>query len=98
MMRDIGVECEIILHCDNQSAIDFSKRQGLGKAKHMMIGLLWLQDKVENKEVMIKKIHTDLNIADLMTKYLPPKKREFLMERMSMYYFQGHHDMALRAR
>ena len=96
MLKDLGLDLKIVLHCDNQSAIDFTKKQGLGKSKHINTGLLWLQDSIENNEVVISKVHTDLNIADIMTKYLTPQKRNYFMSRMGMEYASGSHSLALR--
>ena len=98
MLRDIHVYVDIQLKCDNSSGVDFSKRRGLGKTKHLNTGLLWLQDAVENKEVQVQKIPTETNIADLMTKYLQPNKREHLLTKMNMYYFEGQHELALRCK
>ena len=55
------------------------------------------QDSVESREITLKKVHTDLNVADLMTKYLTPNKRDYLMGKMNMYYFDDQHPLALRA-
>ena len=97
MMRDIGVELSITVNCDNQSAVDFTKRQGLSKTKHMSTALLWLQDAVEQNVVAIKKVHTDCNLADIMTKNLLPNKRNYFLEKMNFFCFSGQHELALRA-
>ena len=70
MLKDMGVHLDVALHCDNQSALDFTRKQGLGKSKHFTTGLLWLQDAVEARELKLKKVHTYQNLADIMTKYL----------------------------
>ena len=37
MLADLGVKLDIVLHCDNQSALDFTKKQGLGKSSTLTL-------------------------------------------------------------
>ena len=88
---------EVELKCDNQSAVDFCRKTGLGKSKHINTGLLWLQDAVESHEVKLVKVHTDSNLADVMTMYLTAEKRKFFLNAMGMGFQSGQHPLVLRA-
>ena len=58
-----------ILFCDNQSAIHLSKNSSFhGKSKHIDIRYHWIRDVLESKDIEMEKIHTDKNIADMLTK------------------------------
>ena len=88
---------DVELKFDNQSAIDFCRKSGLGKSKHINTGLLWLQDAIEKEKVKLVEMHIDTNLAGDMTKYLPSQKRNFFLNAMRIKYQGGHHPLALRA-
>jgi len=50
---------------------------------------LWLQERVARREIIIEKISTDENRADLLTKCLSAKRRLKLIEAMGMEYRAG---------
>ena len=70
MLSELGYPVSINLVIDSTSAIALAHRDGLGRAKHIAIQDLWLQDAVRQKLVGISKVHTNDNLADLGTKYL----------------------------
>ena len=53
---DLGKDMKIIMYADSSAAIAIAKRRGAGKLRHINIGLLWIQDKTESEEVVIKKV------------------------------------------
>ena len=65
----IGVVCG-----DSSAALAISNRKGCGKLRHIHIGELWLQEKVSQGEVQVKKVLGDDNPADLYTKHLVQDK------------------------
>ena len=71
LLLDSCVEAELELLMDSTAAMGLLWRQGLGRAKHIEIQELWLQDVVRSGRVRLKKVHTDVNPADLGTKPLP---------------------------
>ena len=44
------------LHIDSSTALSITSRTGLGKAKHIEIQYLWLQEAVRNNKLMVEKI------------------------------------------
>ena len=57
-------------------------RRGLGKAKHVDMQNLWIQEASKSGRFVTKKVGTNVNPADLMTKLLPKPKVEQLMNLM----------------
>ncbi|GJS78285.1 putative ribonuclease H-like domain-containing protein [Tanacetum coccineum] len=58
-----------IIHIDNQSTICIIKNPVYhSKTKHIEIRHHFIRDCYEKKLIQVQKIHTDLNVADLLTK------------------------------
>ena len=70
MMMDYGIKAEGIVHTDATAAIGIAHRVGLGRTRHINVQYLWIQEKVQEKQLTIKKIGTNDNPADLLTKFL----------------------------
>ncbi len=47
-----------------------TNRQGVGRMRHIDIGLLWIQSKTADKQIEYVKVAGDKNPADMMTKHL----------------------------
>lgn len=57
------------LHCDNRSAIDFSKnRIERNKTKHIDIAFHNVRENIDNGTLNINYIPSSLNVADILTK------------------------------
>lgn len=65
---DLGLNMNIVIKSDSNSARSFASRRGLGKQRHVMCRYLWLQERVRCKHLVIAKIHTDDNCSDILTK------------------------------
>ena len=68
------------VHVDSTAAIGVVSRRGCGKLRHVRIGDLWIQERVEEGELGIEKVHGEWNPADMMTKGLPEAKMQRFME------------------
>ena len=75
---------KLVVEGDSSAAMGICSRLGVGKIRHMDVKYLWLQQKVADKVVHTKKIGTDGNVADLMTKALEPTRHHELMSRLPM--------------
>ena len=53
---------------------EFIGMQGLEKVKHIDLRYLWLQAVVRGKQVDLKKVQSEMNMADLGTKVLEKDK------------------------
>ena len=77
--KELGMQQdEYVVYCDSQSAIDLSKNATYhSRTKHIEVRYHWIRDAIEEKRFKLKKIHTDKNAADMMTKVIPKQKMEF---------------------
>ena len=72
--------CDLILYVDNQSCKAFCLRQGVTKASKYFEGrLLWLQDAVQQKRLIMKYVATHANLGDLHIKPLAPARLQTLL-------------------
>ena len=63
------------LNCDNQSAIALSKVEGFHPhTKHIDIHYHWIREKIKSKQLNIRYVSTDEQLADILTKALTPVK------------------------
>ena len=56
------------LWVDSSAAKSMASRIGLGRVRHMEVKYLWLQEAVNDKRIMVKKILGTRNPADVLTK------------------------------
>ena len=68
--KDLGINLKIHLMSDSSACRGICTRTGAGKVKHMAVQLLWLQDTVRNGAVQMRTVRGDVNVADLMTKFM----------------------------
>ncbi|GJW71387.1 putative ribonuclease H-like domain-containing protein [Tanacetum coccineum] len=72
-----------IIHIDNQSTICIIKNPVYhSKTKHIEIRHHFIRDCYEKKLIQVQKIHTDLNVADLLTKPFDGPRYYMEFERM----------------
>ena len=55
------------LHLDASATMCLVNRRGLGKAKHVDMQNLWIQEASKSGRFITKKVGTNVNPADLMT-------------------------------
>ena len=74
--------CSVSVHCDSQSAIHLARNQNTfhRRSKHIDIKYNFIRDEVEHKRVILKKIDTKENPADMMTKPLPTTKFDLCVD------------------
>ena len=68
MLKEIGIQIRLKLTTDASAAIGISKRRGLGKVRHIDVSQLWVQEKVNQKEIQITKVQSKENLSDALTK------------------------------
>nr|GEW33680.1 retrovirus-related Pol polyprotein from transposon TNT 1-94 [Tanacetum cinerariifolium] len=76
MVNEFGLPQEVlVVYCDNQSTVHLTKNNKFhSKTKHIKVRHHFVRDIVEIGEVIIDKIHTNDNPADMLTKVLTPTK------------------------
>ena len=71
LAADLGMQAEGGLYTDATAANGMVQRRGLGKAKHIDVGMLWVQERLRNKLMSLAKIDGTLNSSDILTKNTP---------------------------
>ena len=61
MLSELGINVGINVHTDSSTAKRIALRRGAGKIRHIETNQLWLQDKVKDQVISIKKIGTNEN-------------------------------------
>ena len=69
-VQELGLmQDEYVVFCDSQSAMDLSKNTSYhSRTKHIDVRYQWLRDVIGKELMKLKKIHTDFNPYDMMTK------------------------------
>ena len=62
--KDLGISCGLNLHLDASATMCLVNRRGLGKAKHVDMQNLWIQEASKSGGVVTKKVGTCANPAD----------------------------------
>ena len=78
-LQELGLkQSEYVVFCDSQSAMDLSKNSMYhARTKHIDVRYHWLRVVIEEQLMKLKKIHTNKNGADMLTKVVPGSKLEF---------------------
>ena len=94
MMGDLGIRLSVTLNTDATAARGIALRKGLGKVRHIEVNQLWVQDRVAVGELLVSKIGTDENLADMLTKYVDKRLLEKHSAGMSVFSEEGRHPLA----
>ena len=85
-----GEDCMLVCRSDSSAARSLAGRLGIGRARHIEANLLWLQQKVAEKSLTITPIPTELNPADIGTKYMPKVRLNGLKYMIKMVDYGSH--------
>ena len=75
LMRDLGVEMRVRVWTDSSATMGICGRQGLGKLRHIDTRSLWIQQKLRQGALELRKVRGEVNPADLFTKHLSSEER-----------------------
>ena len=98
LAADLGRDMKIVTYADSSAAIAIAKRRGSGKLRHINIGLLWIQEKTETEEVIIKKVKGVSNPADMMTKSVNKEKLDKYMVMTKQMVAEGRAKESLKVK
>ena len=96
MMQELGVSMRIRVSTDASAAKGIASRRGLGKVRHIEVNQLWVQDKVAQGEIEIRKVEGKTNIADVLTKHVNAEDIRIHMHHTGQRYMHGRHDIMPR--
>ena len=87
MVVELGYENkQVLVHCDNHSAICLNKNHvHHEKTKHIDVKLHFLRLEVLKGVMKLVKIHTNDNLADILTKPISGAKFEFYLNSARIY-------------
>ena len=71
-------------------------RKGNGKLRHVRVGMLWIQEKVEEGALEVRKVLGEDNPADLMTTYLTRKVMDHYMGAINQEEADGRAKLSLK--
>eukprot|EP00969_Alexandrium_andersonii_P205243 9069122-Alexandrium_andersonii.AAC.2 len=66
--RDLGVEIKFRVCADSSAAVGICRRSGIGRARHLAAGQLWVQGRVRSGDFDFVKWPGERNPADITTK------------------------------
>ena len=79
---DIGVPT---IHMDSQSALQLIEKPVFhDKSKHIQGKMHYVREAAQEGRVVFEKVHTSLNLADVLTKGVPIAKTVFCREGMGL--------------
>ena len=77
----------LVIYCDNMGAIaNAQEPRSNKKLKHIKLCFHVIREYVEDGDVKICKVHTDLNVADPLTKALPRENHDLHQNAMGVRY------------
>ena len=88
ILLGFGVSLQAQVLSDATAGIGIASRQGCGKLKHLEVRWLWVQEKVAERAITLKKQKGETNGADLGTKYLPKPRMDFLLGLLALTLIQ----------
>ena len=89
MLKDLGWRLHGETWGDANAALGIIQRIGLGKARHIETGLLWIQQVSASQRLKFGKVLGTDNPADLFTKYLDQGTGDHHIENLGFMYTQG---------
>ena len=75
LMNDLGMSVRVRVWTDSSAAIGICGRSGLGKLRHGQTHTLWVQERVRTVAIKLRKVHGEVNLADLLTEHLSFRDR-----------------------
>ncbi len=91
-----GVDVRVEVMADAQAALGMIEREGVGKVRHVDVGILWLQQKWLNKIIAFHKMPGSENTADMMTKALNREKGDQFVKDMNAEFRKGRAGKAVK--
>ena len=93
MLQEMRIVVKIRVSADASAAKGIASRRGLGKVRHIEVHQLWVQEKVMNGTIEVKKVEGKSNIADIFTKHVCSEDIRVHMFHTSQVYASGRHDI-----
>ena len=96
LLADWGVRVDGEVWVDSSAAIGTMTRRGNGKLRHVRVGTLWIQERIEDGDLAVQKAKGEDNPADLCTKHVNEKVTMNMMEMIDFVYMPGRAEKSLK--
>lgn len=82
LVMDLGIPQGVtVVFSDSQSAIFLTKNDAYhSKTKHVEVKYHYVRDTIAQREIVVEKVHTSENPADMLTKPLPTAKFDHCLD------------------
>ena len=95
LLKDVALAIPIRVWTDSTATMGICGRQGLGKLRHVDTQCLWIQQRVRDGSVDLRKVRGEENPADLFTKHLTSRdKIKSLLDLFGCQYRDGRAEAA----
>ena len=94
MLSDFGMCADVVVRTDSSSGLAVGSRRGLGRLRHVQTRYLWVQQRVQQGDLRLKKEPGDTNVSDALTKSLDEKRMTNLLTMMGYEFRDGRTSLA----
>jgi len=96
LLKDLGVgQKQLKLYYDRQSAIHLAKNQVFhARTKHIDVRYHFVREILEEEEIVLQKIHTTENPANMLTKVVTRAKFEHCLDLVNILHIWSWHPEA----
>ena len=67
LFKEMNRIMQVKVHTDSSACKGIVQREGCGKVKHLEVRQLWVQEKIGDKSVEVKKVPREINCSDCLT-------------------------------
>ena len=67
---DLGIPGTLTLRAYAYAAVGICRRSGIGRAHHLTVGQLWIQERNRENTILLETVAGEYNPADAATKHL----------------------------
>ena len=95
MLSDLGILVDNRMHIstDSSAAKGICNRRGLGKVRHIDVHQLWIQERVQSGDIVIKKVNGTENISDALTKHVEVANMQKHLSDTCQHLLSGRHTL-----
>ena len=87
--KEMGRWMSLQLSTDSSAAKGAALRTGAGRLKHIQTSQLWIQERINNGEIQVRKIPREVNVSDLLTHHWSTKEGASHLPRMGFHVVEG---------
>ena len=97
MLADFGMCADVVVRTDSSSGWAVGSRGGLGRLRHVQTRCLWVQQRVPEGDLRLKKEPGDTILSVALTKPLDEKRMTNLLTMMGYEFRDGRTPLAPQA-